>query len=378
MPGAWSPDSINASILGYTTVPNVSPLTTITVQDACKWFSQKRNAYLADWSKDSQMLAVIYQTAYGWGPIEIQDVNKARDKNKPGVYEIALQLESCDCLAWKPDGSLTYLSKGEVWLLDGQQIRQGITNSSTASDPKPGCATPVAVNNVFSVAPEKIAYGINAKRIHWVSDTAFIFRGEDNGLHLWNNGRTEQLLPVVPENFFYCKTSPIEETAGAKIASASFSPAPNAYVLETTSGKDRAPEATIDGVKGVAYFEVGTIKMEWRSGSSNRVSMNVSRKEFTLTEESDLGSIKDPSAYEYKKVTLRQPFVSVSLNKTIIFRADNAYVAIKPTGLTPSKEMRPGRLGIYYDWMDYEWKFWPKVLPIKVATAKKADLVRAN
>lgn len=387
-PGVTVPDALNASTLGYMTVPNVCPQFTITAQEATKWFSQKRNAYLPDWSKDSQMLAVIYQTAYGWGPIEIQDVNKARDKTKPGVYEIAIQLESCDCLAWKPDGSLTYLVKGEVYLLDSQQIRQGIANSGIADNPDAGRPSltssakhiqiRVVVNNVFNVTPEKVAYNIPAKRICWVSNSAFIFRGEDNGLHLWNNGQIEQLLPNVPEDFSYCKTSPIEETAGLKIASASFSPAPGAYVPEATSGKDRAPEATIDGVKGVASFQVGAIKMQWRSLSSNGINMNIFRQEFALLEESYLESIKDPSVYEYKKNASRQHFVAVGLNKIIIFRAGSAYAAIKPTGLAVSKEIRTGRTEIYYDWMDYEWKFWPKVSPIKVASVKKADLAKAK
>ncbi len=158
--------------------------------EAAKRFSIKRNACFGTWSKDSKLFALIYQTSMGWGPIEIHDPAQPRifgvdykKRIKPGmkagVYEISILLKSCDGLAFKPDGSLTYLSEGKVFSLDGTEIKKGIDGSSIIANPDPEYYGPIPANNVFSIAGAPVAEDVYGSRICWMSDHAFIFRNKE-------------------------------------------------------------------------------------------------------------------------------------------------------------------------------------------------------
>lgn len=399
----------------------IGPALVLTNPEAIKRFSFKRNAHFAAWSKnfdntsfldrfnknsDKQMFAVIYQTPYGWGPIEIHNPTanppsggkgyKLRIKAgmKPGVYEIPVLLRSCEGLAWKPDGSITYLSQGKVFSIDGNKIRQGIENSGIAVNPNPSCYVPIPVNNVFAINSVAIAedvYSSKIRKMYWVSDYAFIYQGNDNALYLWEQGRVEKLLSSVPKEFFYCRTSP-HKNFNVAISS----PDLNNTSFPVMFGKDRAPEAVQRQSHGKrAGFDVGTIRTGWTGQNAKCLHIQLNGNlEFAILTENSLDSIKDPSVYEYTKKPYYRgsskkekerwrphhslPSIMVFINEIIILKSGNVYAAIKPIALEPKyksvEEMSESMQKDWeryrgkgpppiYEWLTYEWKFWPNIVP---------------
>jgi hypothetical protein len=186
--------------------------------ECIKRFSFRRDGHFATWlpaeKPEEELFAVIYQTPFGWGPIEIRGKNQKNVRDSatgkvsknlhPGIYEIPVQLRSCEGLACKPDpnGGLAFISEGIMFLLDGEQIKNGINRSGLVKHPKYSFRN-LPVNNVFTIQSEMITTGIKGSRHHWVND-AFIFRDENGSLKLWNAGQLSVLLDSIPEAFTYC------------------------------------------------------------------------------------------------------------------------------------------------------------------------------
>jgi len=389
--------------LSSITTPDLGSGLTVTVKEAHKKFSIKRDAHFLTWQKASswqsgqQFLALIYKTDKGWGPIEIRDnkpifygnpiTRNGRlysfpiENQKPGVWEIPVSLASCDGLSWKPDGSLTYLSDGKVFLLDGYQIKQGIENSGIAKNPDPHRYTPVPVNNVFAIGSELVVSGINGDRHHWISNDTFLFRGKEEGslsrtLYVWCNGKVERLLSLATEEFSYCDRAP------SGIAGPVF-------------GKDRAFSGLGPG-GGISKFYIGSIETHWHGQTGNRVMIyvaggHIEELEYALPFETNIEDIRNPLEYDYRKIPKKSgelPCVTINLDRQILLlKSGNRYAAIKPLELEHKyksiEEMVPEvrRDWLEYkdkgpppiwDWMTYEWKYWPASSVIAFSKDDKA------
>lgn len=321
----------------------------LSVIEAQRRFGIKRNARFLVWQRNTQMLAVIYQTANGWGPIEIRNMAPANASPrsfptsqkvaqaygwKPVRWEIPVSIDNCESLAWKPDGSLTYLMNENLFSLDGDLIKRGIKNSSLKvirqgrRQAHPSIKV-VAVRNVFQIKPTLIAQEINGTNLHWVSNDTFIFRGQDGALYLRREGRLKKLFPFIPEDFSYCSDSPFAIRAGT----------------------DRVREMGIGGKS----FHIGTIKTGWVNNDKS-VIIYIGKLEYDYPNETDIEDIRDPSQYDYKPLNIKQPRdpnigifpgVEVSFNQILLLKSGKKYAAIKPIKIEGRK------------WLTFEWKYWP-------------------
>jgi hypothetical protein len=215
-------------------------------------FLVKRNSHFPAWQKASSfqkgegMLAIIYKTEGGWGPIEIRRCRASRfgevsvdgpdcligkdgkmynnPSKKPHFWRLLVTMNNCAGLAWRPDGSLNYLSGDRVFVIDKAQIQDGIKKSAVITRefryPEvinaggmqfryPADTPPVfdarSVNAAFPVKTTPFARGIKGNRIHWVSDETFLFQGSDKALYSCTKGTIRKLLENAPKGqFFYC------------------------------------------------------------------------------------------------------------------------------------------------------------------------------
>ena len=139
-----------------------------------------------------------------------------KEQKKPREWEILLSLPSCEGLFWKPDGSLTIESEGNLYSIDASQIEKGINNSSVKKLNLRGFGLGNSVgfrpvNNVFLAQPKLVAQGINSTCIHWVTDDAFLFLDKDAAVYLWSHDKKEKALnSLILSQFYYCSKSPLD------------------------------------------------------------------------------------------------------------------------------------------------------------------------
>ncbi|TSC94559.1 MAG: hypothetical protein CEN87_400 [Parcubacteria group bacterium Licking1014_1] len=367
---------------------------------------------LQNWKKGSKLAAYIYQIDNQWGPIEIRTLDSktwggANDKvrqgtiyfnakaeesmgslRKPREWEIRVSFKSCEGLYWKPDGSLTVQSAGDLYSIDASKIQEGIDRSEVEKRQSIYNKNQIAlypVNNVFAVEPRLISRGINASCIFWVSDEAFLFLAKDMTVWLWNKGAKEKALDSpIPSEFYYCAISPFRDIVHSNETGA----------LPAIYGKDGATESVWGRSEnnGRSYcFNIGPVRTSWTGGVSGTpggkkdsvviwIKEALKQKnglEFVLPEETDLKDIKDPTAYEYRteyqwnefyNQKLSELNVNVPLGKIIILKSGNNYAALKPLSVKLGKTIaiREGKtigdVSIPI-WLDYEWKFWPNTAP---------------
>ncbi|MEK7658528.1 MAG: hypothetical protein AAB352_01525 [Patescibacteria group bacterium] len=412
--------------------------------ECIKRFSFRRDGHFAVWltaeNPDEELFAVIYQTPFGWGPIEIRGQSQAMIRNSatgkvsknlhPGIYEIPVQLRNCEGLAWKPepDGGLAFFSEGTVFLLDGEQIKNGIKNSGLVKHPKYSFRN-LPVNNVFPIQPKTIITEIKGSKYHWISNNAFIFRDEKGILRLWDGGgELSMLLDFVPEAFFYC--NPLGLKANMPMVSSGKTPD---SLLQSVSGKNKLP-ANQNIWPSFSAFTVGSIKTGWRgsigpipSSPNGAITIFLETEEaknsgqglllFALIDETDISKITDPSKYEFKGLNQTGfsdskgkslPQVLVPVKKIIVLRIGNTYAAIKPVeiDMDMSPLNKPGQdekeiRRMEANWkkktiekygsidgikkpkftasswktnwrsMTYEWRYWPSVKnAVEVATTE--------
>ena len=407
-----------------------------TFEDGIKRYSKIRSACYPcfakeqSWNSGKRMSGVIYGTpaengyrnaannTETWGPIEIRDPEtndqaKKWTDHKPGVYEFPVQLTNCTGLAWKPDGSLTYLVNGKVFLIPGSEIRKTIENSGLRKDsstananfaarsehnklaglsgmkvPKENPAT-VPVGNIITATPVVVAEDINGDRLHWVSNEVLRFRGTDGCIYEYSQGKAEKISGPAPSIFSYSRAP---KEIKPQIASSS---RPEGQTQPFAQGTSRAFEA-IQGQfsnhgSGVVYFHVGDIEngieTHWVSFSSKSVLIYLEKgKQFkekpllyAVPKEDDLDQISDPQKYDYTT----KIHEIVEINKIIILKSGDKYAAIKPRNLTykyPLGKDRPDWLKSWKKWeekngepaplfetMTYDWKYWAPGLTTKAS-----------
>ena len=360
--------------------PSPSASFSLSVEDAQQRFSIKRDAHflvwqkITNWGPSNQMVALIHQTQNGWGPIEIRDVNpnrNIRDLNKrksvgyknlkPDVWEIPVSLKNCEGLAWKPDGSLTYLTEGKVFSIDGNEIRQGIEKSGVTD-----AFYPLA--NVLNIRGVLVAEGIQGDQLHWVSDDTFLFRGKDKVLYCWRQGKVERLLSPVPDEFSFCDVPPLN-------------------FLTVASGKKKFEDEFLSN----RY--IGNIKIFWGGAGVVQPLLKIENikehegLEFAFPTEANIEDIKDPSEYEYEKLSqlATEKFnLQVYLNQILLLRLKGKYTAIKPVEFERKyksvaempKGLRTGPGG-WQGWQGplpfwksatVEWKYWRTIPEKELAT----------
>jgi hypothetical protein len=195
----------------------------------------RRDAYFPAWQKASSfqnnegMLALVYKTPKGWGPIEIRQCQASRFGNvaldrrsMPRFWQLLVSLNTCTGLAWRPDGSLSYVSADKVFVIPNTQMESGIKDSKVVTVemryppaervggmnfpmPATGDSCTKAVNNAFTVRPTCFAQGIKGDKLYWVSDDTLLFRGNDKVLYSCTNGIIRTVLKDIPPGeFFYC------------------------------------------------------------------------------------------------------------------------------------------------------------------------------
>jgi hypothetical protein len=325
------------------------------------------------------LVALIYQTPNGWGPIEIRDVSPnrirppvgpgyerdIRKEIKPNIYEIPVLLKNCAGLAWKPDGSLTYLSDGKVFSIDGHRIVVGIENSGIAKNPNPNCYMPIPVNNVLAINSDLVAERIQGDRLYWVSDDTFLSRGKDKALYCWHQGKVEKILSSVPEEFSFCDAAPLN-------------------VLPVSSGKKRLEPDDLSRLSRGEYpLHIVNIAVHW-GGWFNldqpplKIDKNQKGLEFAFAKEINIEDIKDPSVYEYKKMSqiMGEGFeLRIVLNQILLLRLNGKYTAIKPLEFKWKKYesidelpkgdwetwKKEGLPLVFWDFATVEWKHWRSV-----------------
>jgi hypothetical protein len=337
-------------------------------------------------------------------------------------------------LAWRPDGSLSIFTlQGDVYLVKAGDIQNAFNSSGMeliADEHDRKIVHPRSVNNVLRPRLELVAKGILGTCFNWVpghssSDYSLLFLGKDKNVYLWNQGKTEKIADSVGE-FCYCSHSPFEGIKNPdSLAKDSINTAPgNGKKLADTqaiSGTGKALGGNMGfqpGSEKSTRINFGLIQTMWtpRTKDSVRIWLGLSQKPLQfalLDDENDLGNVNDPSQYEYRysqkqKKTVIDKIIDkrgnvlthedditsdrdvvAPFDRIAILKLDNAYVAIKPVSLELryksvgeipmalqknwKKYVDKGEVPPIYDFMIYEWKYWPKAaLPNKVP-AQKAE-----
>ncbi len=340
----------------------------------------RADACFPTWSKNGETLAFISHTTDSdkysngrWGPIVTtdlrpwkvmgryaweseEDYRKRKEIDKRNFEVKDIHPASCEGLAWRPDNTITYLSKGTVYSEDGKVIAQEIKGANLC----------------------------------WITNNAFIFRGLKGSLYLWQEGKQEKLLDSVPKEFSYCFRSPFAPSELDKAL---------AKADKESEGKKRT--------KLSSTFYIGTIKIGTRGYSKSAIRVKTvtydydvyhnyktakkrGQLEFAFPDENFIREIKDPSQYSYKKTDPKTPegrygLVRVPLNQILLLKDGNKYAAIKaieieqlrhkgkPVYLESPVELTtngPGgkkteiikRTGIpVWELLTYEWKYWPEI-----------------
>ncbi len=378
------------SLWGSRTIPNVPASSLIVpIKEAHAKFSIRRDTHFFVWQKPKawqlgqHFVAFVYKTETGWGPIEIRllgaqcSIGGVKDQ-KPGIWEIPITASDFKGLAWKPDGSLTYQDGNKVFSFKAEKIREGIEASGTAVYNEPGNRIPkvIAKDNVFLIKPELVAENINGDRLHWADDNTFLFYGTEadsslKNIYYWRAGKVETLCSA-PEVFSYCDKAP-----------------PDIAQAESAIARSNKDDATS------GYFYIGGIQTRWAHLSKDYVRILVGKADepsalqYTLPLESEIKDISDPTGYEYLKIPAgpkESPFVTIKIGQVIIIKRGNKYAAIKPLAIDYKyksidelpPDIRKGWMEYkdkgpppFWDWMTYEWKYWPNATPAPIAKTEK-------
>lgn len=329
--------------------------------------------FYATWSKDERKYAFIWKTKDGWGPIQVSMDSSLGfvDPRRPTIFVTnvskPVSLKGCEGLAFKPDGSVTYLSGGTL----------------------------------FSETGTVIAKGLNGTNPIWTSDDTLLYRGKDSGLYFWSvkSGATK-LKDSIPESFTWCKFSPFDtEKIVTKVLSPGEGPISGKTRSDGGISEDGIPMT--DMTKAKAKIIAGGIETLWfQTNNPNTLVVFVGnygdrgQLEFAFAAGSNAESVQDPTKYDYQKLFPEMQFIlkekgtaggiqsdriGVYVGQILMLKLGTSYAAVRPTLLEPMwqswdeiPEMLNGRFAkrLYtgqknmrpipaYEYLTYEWKYWP-------------------
>jgi len=346
----------------------------------------KTNAhYLAfqnikNWEAGNKFGAFIYEINGQWGPIELRvfdsKIQEGRgdeirqgtcsymdpeeNLQKPREWEILVSCKTCEGLFWKPDGSLTILSGGDLYSIDHEKIQEGINKSDVVKSRKGNMISFSPINNIFQAEPQIVAQGINSTCLAWVSDDAFLFLGKDMIVYLWDNGRIENLLYTpISSKFYYCSKSPFiaNVTTADEVGSV---PLVIDYDKNTTTETEKW-ETTTTPIS--EKFEIGGIKFKWNRVNKAKTPFSLQSETIRVKKTDDIGYFfgketegKNPSQYSFNKVqksltTLGAKWL-VDDDSIVIFKINDKYIVIKPLKNVDNSVI-------------YQWQLLPEEIPAK-------------
>ncbi len=221
--------------------------------------------------------------------------------------QVELGHSTIDELAWRPDGTLTYLRRDVIYAADGTRLFEGR------------------------------AHGVG---LQWLDEQSFVFRGWDGALYGWAGGMGGQLLEGVPKQFAYCRESPI------------------------------APAGTQTIAMGQA-LAVGPFETEWcgaaaKGGAADEVLLLTAPPaheewQYALPGAGSIGQIADPSLHAFAKASAApegardergRPCVAVPVGGVVLLRRRGMYAALRPLKVQSVGAGAQGRLS-------FEWRLWP-------------------
>ena len=313
---------------------------------------QAKTACLPSWSKKGSSLAFINKKGLIWESTEVRydcHIDPSIEKKGSNFYQPqetkASLFKGCQGLAWKPDKTVTHLTNGTL----------------------------------YSETGEVVAKGIQGEKVCWISNETFVFRGRDSKLYLWNQGHGKKILDFVPESFSYTRRSPFdkEEEVVAK-------------EINSSQEKEIFKTQEISSFEFPIVMGNINVKMGIRDPKTMRIWIGALKDQgqldFVSVPVASVKDIKDPAAYEYKRLLMQMlsyekvgdlpylgrnpsghkndpkllcptaPCISLKINQVILLRMVNRYAAIK--FLSVGKLIK-SRTGLLAPMPTIEWRYWP-------------------
>lgn len=315
-------------------------------------------------------------------PVESKEYQLDARYYQPRHWEIQIPaMQSCNGIAWTPEGSLTILDgSGNLYKISAQEIQRVQYQSKIIKVPnnlEKDSFFLYPSNNMIRATPELIGYGINGSNLCWISEQEFIFLGKDNCVYRHSKAGKQKVVGPLPGKFFYCQASPLKSANAA------------------TSGKGefniRRPKTQIADQPSDFGYKVGIAKFGYIAINTKRFSGATVREgtgqvvpysgpvpllvgkigcqppiEYCLTDKTGLGQIKYPSDgykfyYNYSLNDRAEHIAASSMlgaegdrpneaglppGKVMLLRLDGQYVIELLAQRHPSKE----------DVFTYEWR----------------------
>jgi hypothetical protein len=277
----------------------------------------------------------------GYGPGSSHLYNNADNVDVVRRWKIMVNFPSCEGMARKPDGSITVLSIGTLYMIDHYEIEKCIAGSSVAVRAGHGAA--VYANNTFTPSLVKLAEGLaGATCIQWDSNESFVFLDKDKALCRWKKGVVEKINYVVAGNeFCYCFTSPLNTPAA----------------IGHGTSKARICE-TYNYEKGLMSLRVGYIVTSLNEFGVFVGKVGHQNVEFCKTDKTSFDDV-DLSSCQWQKIKDGMESVYAMPGKVLALRNGRDCAMIIPNGFEP------------------RWKSWSEVPEmIKKVNADHIDLTR--
>jgi len=315
-------------------------------------------------------------------PVESKEYQLDARYYQPRHWEIQITaMQSCNGIAWTPEGNLTILDdSGNLYKISAQEIQRVQYQSKITKVPnnlEKDSFFLYPSNNVIRATPELIGSGVYGSNVFWISEQEFIFLGKDNCVYRYSKAEKQKVVGPLPGKFFYCQTSPLKSANAA------------------TSGKGefniRRPKTQIADQPSDFGYKVGIAKFGYITINTKRFSGQTIREgtgqvvpysgpvpllvgkigcqpplEYCLTDKTGLGQIKYPSNgykfyYNYSLNDRAEHIATSSMTgaegdrpneaglppgKVMLLRLDGQYVIELLAQRHPSKE----------DVFTYEWR----------------------
>lgn len=353
-------------------------------------FSMRHDAYFPSFAqskiwRDRQLIALIYKSQQGFGPIELYDLNAELlwETADPGLYTIALPrlLAECSGLSWTPDGSLMFLTAGSVWLVDHQEIKDLINNSNSrivndASPDIPGTSRKVAVNNTLQAVPKPLYSSPNiAGNLIATGEDEFFCLGADNFVwHARQGVDPTKHCKISGRQFFYCQSKEESKPKYRIYRPLYVAKGVAGYSMQHCILSSAAPWKKLRADNGLVNsfpipIEINSIVAQIKPNPKRKEGgfvLNVDwdpAKKFLADRYSNIsyallkgGTIRSVIANpenikeDYQEITLPLQTV-VKEDEFVIFKIGGVFIAVKPSSFIDKKN-KTVVMDYYYAWLD--------------------------